>query len=93
MVIISLDGDQLTRQYERGGNGIFHDGLLMDLIASDLEQNGRSMTGNGEESVFAEGDTVEFVSASPIDGLQPGQSGIIGVYRDNPPWPRTLLQG
>ncbi len=27
----------IMRQYERGAEGSFHDGLLMDLIASDLE--------------------------------------------------------
>jgi hypothetical protein len=25
------------RQYERGLDGVYHDGLLMDLLAADLE--------------------------------------------------------
>ena len=56
----------------------------MDLIGSEIEHNGRSVAGNGEESVFAEGDTVAFVGTSPIDGMEPGQSGtVVGVHRDN----------
>ena len=28
----------IMRQYERGPDGVYHDGLLMDLLASDLER-------------------------------------------------------
>jgi hypothetical protein len=27
------------RQYERGGDGHFHDGLLMDLLRGELAEN------------------------------------------------------
>ena len=32
----------IMRQYERGADGTWHDGLLMDLVADDLRPNGTS---------------------------------------------------
>jgi len=29
----------VMRQYERGGDGHFHDGLLMDLLRGELAEN------------------------------------------------------
>ncbi len=37
----------VMREYERGRDGTFHDGLLMDLLASELDQTSTATTASG----------------------------------------------